>query len=58
MREIRFSNFRTLETIENFVYWAIKRYKELWGVADRARSGRPRCVRIKAAIKTVRERIR
>jgi len=42
----------------NFVYWAIKHYKELWGVEDRARSGHLKSVRAEAAIKTVWERIR
>jgi len=55
MRKIRFSNFQTLETIENFVYQAIKHFKELWGVEDRARSGRLKGVRTEAVIKTVRE---
>jgi len=35
----------------------MKRYKELWGVEDRARSGRLKSVRAEAAIKTLRERI-
>jgi hypothetical protein len=39
MKKIRFSNFQTLETIENFVYQAIKFYKELWGVEDTAQLG-------------------
>jgi len=41
-----------------FICREIKRYKELWGVEDRTRSGRLRSVRAVAAIKTVRERIR
>jgi len=39
MQKIEFLNFQTLETIENFVCRAIKRYKEVWDVEDRARSG-------------------
>jgi len=58
MWKIRFSNFQTLETIENFVYWAIKHYKELWGVEDRAWSGCLKSMRAEAAIKTVREQTR
>jgi hypothetical protein len=38
-------------------YRAIKYYKELWRVEDRARSGRLKNVRAEAAIKTVREGI-
>ena len=55
LRKIQFSNFQTLKTIENlanFIYPAIKRYKELWRVEDRARSGRLISVRAEAAIKT------
>jgi hypothetical protein len=40
-----------------FIYPAIKYYKELWRVKDRARSGCLKRVRAEAAIKTVRERI-
>ena len=40
-----------------FIYPAIKHYKELWGVDDRARSECLKSVRAEAAIKTVRERI-
>ena len=43
-----------------FIYWAIKRYEELWRVedrADRAQSGRLKSVRAQATIKTVREQI-
>jgi hypothetical protein len=53
--------FKLLEPLQiwrNLIYRAIKRYKELWGVEDRARSGRLKSVRAEAAIKTVRERIR
>jgi len=53
-----FELLKPLEISRKYVYRAIKPYKELWGVEDRARSGRPRCVRTKAAIETVRKRIR
>jgi transposase len=53
-----FELLKPLKISGNFVYRAVKRYKELWGVEDRARSGRPGRVRTKAAIKTVREPIR
>jgi len=35
-----FKLLKPLKILRNFVYWAIKHYKELWGVEDRARSGR------------------
>jgi chorismate-pyruvate lyase len=41
-----------------FNYPAIKHHKEIWRVEDGALSGRLKIVRGKAAIKTVRERIR
>ena len=53
-----FKLLKPLKILRNFVYRAIKRYKELRGVEDRARSGRLKSVRAEAAIKTVRERIR
>ena len=40
-----------------FIYLAIKHYKELWIVEDRARSGRLKSVRTEATIKTVRRQI-
>jgi len=40
-----------------FIYPAIKHYKELWRVEDRARSERLKNVRAEAGIKTVWERI-
>ena len=49
---------KPLKISQNFVYRAAKHYKEFWGVEDRARSGRPGCVRTKAAVKTMREPIR
>jgi len=52
-----FGLYKRLKISRNFVCQVIRRYKELWGV-DRTRSGHPRCVRTKATIKTVRERIR
>jgi len=53
-----FKLLKPLKISRNFVYRAIKRHKELWGVEDRDRSGRLKSVRAEAAIKTVRERIR
>jgi transposase len=53
-----FKFLKPLKISRNFVYRAIQHYKELWGVEDRAQSGRLRSVRAEAAIKTVRERIR
>ena len=53
-----FKLLKPLTILRNFVYRAIKLYKELWGVEDRARSGRLKSVRPEAAIKTVRKRIR
>jgi len=53
-----FNLLKPLNISRNFVYRKIKRYKELWGVEDRARSIRLKSVRDEAAIKTVRERIR
>jgi len=40
-----------------FIYPAIKYYKELWRVEDRAWSGRMKSVRAEAAIKTVGSRL-
>jgi len=53
-----FKLLKPLKISRNFIYRAIKCYKELWGVEDRARSGRLKSVRAEAAIKTVRELIR
>jgi transposase len=53
-----FKLLKPLKISRNFVYRAIKHYKELWGVEDRARSGRLKSVRAEAAIKTAQERIR
>jgi hypothetical protein len=41
-----------------FICPAIRHYKELWRVEDRARSGCLKSVRVESAIKTVREQIR
>jgi hypothetical protein len=41
-----------------FIYPAIKHYKELWKVENRARSEGLKSVRAEATIKRVRERIR
>jgi len=40
-----------------FVYWVIKRYKELWKVAYMAWSGHLKSVRADTTIKTVQEQI-
>jgi hypothetical protein len=48
---------KPLKISQNFVYRAIKRYKELWGIEERAPSGRLKSVKAEAAIKTVGERI-
>ena len=53
-----FKLLKPLKLSRNFVYRAIKRYKEIWGVEDRAQSGRQKSVRTEAAIKTVRQLIR
>jgi transposase len=53
-----FKLLKPFKISRNSVYWAIKRYKELWSVEDRAWSGRLKSVRAEAAIKTVRQRIR
>jgi hypothetical protein len=49
---------KPLKISRNFICRAIKRYEELWGVEDRARSGCLKSVRAEAGVKTVRERIR
>jgi len=49
-----FKLLKTLKISRNFIYRAIKRYKELWGVEGRARAGSLKSVRAKDAIKTVR----
>jgi hypothetical protein len=53
-----FELLKPLKISRNFVCRAVKHYKKLWGVEDRARSGRLRCVRTKASIKTVLKQIR
>lgn len=53
-----FKVLKPLKISRMFVYRAIKRYEELSGTQDRARSGRPRTVRTPDVVKTVRERIR
>jgi transposase len=53
-----FKLLKPLKISRNFVYRAIKRYNEIWGVQDRDQSGRLKSVRAEAAIKTVREWIR
>jgi len=54
-------NFRLLKPVKisrNFIYQAIKHYKELWGVEKRSWSGSLKSVRAEAAIKKEREMIR
>jgi hypothetical protein len=46
-----FKLLKPLKISRNFVYRTIKRYKELWGVEDRAWSGCLKSVRAEAAIK-------
>jgi hypothetical protein len=41
-----------------FIYTAIKHFKELWRVQDRAQPGRLKSLRAEAAIKTVWKQIR
>ena len=53
-----FKLLKPLKISRNFVYRAIKRYKELWGVEDRARSVRLKIVRAESTIKIVQEQIR
>jgi hypothetical protein len=50
-----FKLLKPLKISRNFAYREINRYKELWGVEDRARSGRLKSVRAEAVIKRVRE---
>jgi len=48
-----FKLLKSLKISQNFIYQAIKPYKELWGFADRAWSGCLKSVRAEATIKTV-----
>ena len=67
LRKTLFSNFlsysqifkllKSLKISRMFIYSAIKHYKELWKVDDRAQSGRLKSVGAEATIKTVWERI-
>ena len=52
-----FKPLKPVKISRNFIYRAIKHYKELWGVEGRARAGCLKSVRAEAAIKTVWERI-
>ena len=49
-----FKLLKPLKISRMFIYLAIKHYKELWRVEDKARSERLKSVRAEAAIKTVR----
>ena len=53
-----FKLLKRLKISRMFIHRAIKQYKELWRVQNRARSGRLKSVRAEAAIKKVQERIR
>jgi len=53
-----FKLLKPLKISLNFVYQAIKRYKELWGVVNRAQSGCLKSVGAEAAIKKVQGWIR
>jgi len=53
-----FIPLKPFKILRMFIYPAIKYYKELWRVEDRARSESLKRVRAEAAIKTARERIR
>jgi len=53
-----FKLFKPLKISRMFIYMAIKYYKGLWRVEDRARLERLKSARAEAAINTVRERIR
>ena len=53
-----FKLLKPLKISRNFIYRAIKHYKELWSVKDGARSGCLESVRAEDAIKPARERIR
>jgi hypothetical protein len=53
-----FKLLKPLKISRNFIYRAIIRYKELWGVEDRTRSGHLKSGRAEAPIKTVWEWIR
>ena len=53
-----FELLKPLKISRMFIYRAIKHYKELWRVEDRAQPGRLKSLRAEAAIKTVRQRIR
>ena len=48
---------KPLKISQMFIYPAIKHYKELWRVEDRAQSGCLKSLRAQAAIKTVLEQI-
>jgi len=50
-----FRLLKPLKISRKFVYQGLKRYKEIWGVEDRACSVRLKSVRAEAAIKTVGE---
>jgi hypothetical protein len=53
-----FKLLKPLKISQMFIYLAIKHYKELWRVEDRAHSGHLKSVRAETAIKTIGEWIR
>jgi len=53
-----FELLKPLKIPRMFAYQAIKSYKELWRVENRAHSGRLRSVRTETTIKTVQEQVR
>jgi hypothetical protein len=50
-----FKLLKSSKISQMLIYPAIKHYKELWRVEDRAQSGRLKSVRVEPAIKTVQE---
>ena len=48
-----FELLKPLKILRMFIYPAIKHYKKLWRVEDRARSGHLKSLRVETAIKTV-----
>jgi len=53
-----FELLKPLKISRLFIYWANKRYEELWRVEDRAQSGCLKSMRAQATIKTMQEQIR
>jgi len=51
-----FQTPKPLKISRMFIYWAIKYYRELWKVEDRAWAERLKSVRAEATIRTVRSK--